>query len=58
VGADSDALDNSWTPRFWNSQFSTMSFMHNLQPWIFDETAWEIKFVEGATPMGQAHTHD
>jgi catechol 2,3-dioxygenase-like lactoylglutathione lyase family enzyme len=57
-GADSDALDDSWIPRVWNSQFGTMSFMHNLQPWIFDETAWEIKFVEGATPKGKAVPHD
>jgi catechol 2,3-dioxygenase-like lactoylglutathione lyase family enzyme len=57
-GADSDALDDSWIPRTWNSQFGTMSFMHNLQPWIFDETPWEIKFVEGATPKGKASPHD
>jgi catechol 2,3-dioxygenase-like lactoylglutathione lyase family enzyme len=57
-GADSDALDDSWIPRVWNSQFGTMSFMHNLQPWIFDETPWEIKFVEGATPKGKAVPHD
>jgi hypothetical protein len=30
-----------------------MSFMHNLQPWIFDESPWEIKFVEGTTPKGK-----
>jgi catechol 2,3-dioxygenase-like lactoylglutathione lyase family enzyme len=52
-GADSDALDDSWIPRTWNSQFGTMSFMHNIQPWILDETAWEINFVEGATPKGK-----
>jgi catechol 2,3-dioxygenase-like lactoylglutathione lyase family enzyme len=52
-GADSDALDDSWVPRTWNSQFGTMSFMHNLQPWIFDETPWEINYVEGTTPTGK-----
>ncbi len=53
-GANSDALDDSWVPRTWNSQFCTMSFMHNLQPWIFDETPWEIKYVEGTTPKGKS----
>jgi catechol 2,3-dioxygenase-like lactoylglutathione lyase family enzyme len=50
-GADSDALDDSWVPRTWNARFGTMSFMHNLQPWIFDEAPWEVGYVEGHTPV-------
>jgi catechol 2,3-dioxygenase-like lactoylglutathione lyase family enzyme len=56
-GTDSDALDDSWIPRTWNSRFGTMSFMHNLQPWIFDEAPWEVGYLEGATPAKQVVPH-
>lgn len=49
-GCDSDMHDDSWVPRHWNAGFGTMSFMHNLQPWIFDESPWEVRYVEGTTP--------
>lgn len=49
-GCDSDVLDDAWIPRTWNSRFGTMSFMHNLQPWIFDEAPWEVGYVDGHTP--------
>lgn len=49
-GADSDHINDSWVPRHWNPNFGTMSFMHNLQPWILDEAAWEVKFVDGTVP--------
>lgn len=52
-GADSDALDDSWIPRTWNARFGTMSFMHNLQPWIFDEAPWEVDYAPGTTPAGK-----
>lgn len=56
-GADSDYLDDSWVPRTWNASFGTMSFMHNLQPWIFDEAPWEVGYVEGATPKRTVKPH-
>lgn len=56
-GADSDMLDDSWVPRRWNARFGTMSFMHNLQPWIFDEAAWDTGFVKGFTPATDGN-HD
>ncbi len=56
-GTDSDALDDSWVPRTWNSRFGTMSFMHNLQPWIFDEAPWEVGYVAGSTPARQIKPH-
>lgn len=49
-GCDSDFLDDGWVPRTWSSRFGSMSFMHNLQDWIFDEAPWEVDFVEGRTP--------
>lgn len=49
-GADSDMLDDGWVPRRWNARFGTMSFMHNLQPWIFDEAPWEVEFAKDVTP--------
>ena len=49
-GTDSDALDDSWVPRRWLATFGTMSFMHNLQPWILDEQPWDVGYVEGSTP--------
>ena len=49
-GTDSDVLDDSWVPRRWNASFGTMSFMHNLQPWILDEAPWEVGYVDGSTP--------
>ncbi|WP_114955062.1 VOC family protein [Sphingosinicella terrae] len=56
-GTDSDVLDDSWIPRTWNSRFGTMSFMHNLQPWIFDEAPWEMGYVEGSTPGKNVRPH-
>ena len=56
-GADSDVLDDSWIPRTWNSRFGTMSFMHNLQPWIFDEAPWEVSYFEGTTPKKALAPH-
>jgi len=56
-GADSDVLDDSWVPRSWNASFGTMSFMHNLQPWIFDEAPWEVGYAEGSTPAKKVRPH-
>lgn len=56
-GADSDVLDDSWVPRTWNAQFGTMSFMHNLQPWILDEAPWEVGYVAGSTPEAKVRPH-
>ena len=56
-GADSDHLDDSWVPRTWNARFGTMSFMHNLQPWILDEAPWEVGYVAGSTPGAQVKPH-
>lgn len=56
-GTDSDVLDDSWVPRTWNSRFGTMSFMHNLQPWIFDEAPWEVGYVAGSTPEKAVKPH-
>ncbi|MGZ8350240.1 MAG: VOC family protein [Allosphingosinicella sp.] len=56
-GTDSDALDDSWIPRTWNARFGTMSFMHNLQPWIFDEAPWDVGYVEGSTPAKPVQPH-
>jgi len=56
-GTDSDMLDDSWVPRTWNARFGTMSFMHNLQPWIFDEAPWEVGYVEGTTPARKVTPH-
>ena len=50
-GTDSDAIDDSWVPRTWNASFGTMTFMHNLQPWILDEAPWDVGFAEGTTPV-------
>lgn len=56
-GADSDVLDDSWVPRSWNASFGTMSFMHNLQPWIFDEAPWEVAYADGSTPARKLAPH-
>lgn len=56
-GTDSDMIDDSWIPRTWNPMFGTMSFMHNLQPWLLDETPWEVAYVEGATPPKKIRPH-
>nr|WP_237438269.1 VOC family protein [Alteraurantiacibacter buctensis] len=56
-GTDSDVLDDSWIPRTWNSRFGSMSFMHNLQPWIFDEAPWSVAYVDGATPARKTQPH-
>jgi len=56
-GTDSDALDDSWVPRTWNARFGTMTFMHNLQPWILDEAPWEVGYVEGSTPAKKIQPH-
>lgn len=56
-GTDSDVLDDSWVPRTWHAGFGTMSFMHNLQPWIFDEAPWQVGYVAGSTPMAKPRPH-
>lgn len=56
-GTDSDVLDDNWVPRTWNARFGTMSFMHNLQPWILDEAPWDVSYVEGSTPTQPAQAH-
>ncbi|MFZ2997661.1 VOC family protein [Sphingobium sp.] len=56
-GCDSDMHDDSWIPRHWNASFGTMSFMHNLQPWLLDESPWEVSYVEGATPTKKPDGH-
>lgn len=49
-GTDSDVLDDSWIPRRWHAGFGTMTFMHNLQPWILDEQPWDTGYVAGHVP--------
>jgi hypothetical protein len=31
--------------------------MHNLQPWVFDESPWEVVFVEGRAPKAKPKDH-
>ena len=57
-GTDSDVLDDAWIPRRWHAGFGTMSFMHNLQPWIFDESPWDVGYAAGITPSGKPHVID
>lgn len=57
-GTDSDALDDGWVPRVWNARFGTMSFMHNLQDWIFDEAPWEVSYAPGVTPANILPHHN
>jgi hypothetical protein len=47
----------AWVPRTWNARFGTMTFMHNLQPWILDEAPWEVGYVEGSTPAKKIQPH-
>lgn len=56
-GTDSDVLDDGWIPRRWHAGFGTMSFMHNLQPWILDDQPWDTGFLEGHTPLGKPKHH-
>ncbi|EZP71143.1 Glyoxalase/bleomycin resistance protein/dioxygenase [Sphingomonas paucimobilis] len=56
-GTDSDSLDDSWVPRRWSWLFGTMSFMHNLQPWILEEVPWEVDFVQGYAPAKPVAPH-
>lgn len=56
-GTDSDVLDDSWVPRTWHAGFGTMSFMHNLQPWILDESPWQVDFAPGTTPEAKPRSH-
>lgn len=56
-GCDSDMHDDSWIPRHWHAGFGTMSFMHNLQPWLMDESPWEVRYVDGTTPASNPAAH-
>ena len=35
-----------------------MTFMHNLQPWIFDEAPWEVGYVSGSTPAAKVKPNE
>lgn len=49
-GADSDALDESWTPRTWNARFGYFSWAQNLPPHMADEADWDVAYTEGEAP--------
>ena len=53
-GADSDCLDDSWVPREWDPLFGIAHYMHNLPPFLKDAPAWDVRFVEGYTPVAKA----
>lgn len=50
-GTDSDMLDAAWVPRRWNARFGTASFMHEIPPFMMDDSVWDTGFVEGCTPV-------
>lgn len=55
-GADSDALDESWTPRTWNASFGYFSWAANLGPHMMDEAPWEVQYTEGEAPGARGAT--
>lgn len=45
-GADSDCVDDSWVPRDWDEPlFGYSQFVHNLQPFLLEEPAWEFRYI-------------
>ena len=57
-GADADYVDDNWVPRDWvEPLFGYLHFAHNLPPFMQNEPAWNVKFMEGFTPQGVPHDH-
>jgi len=52
-GADSDALDDGWVPRTWNSAFGTCSWVTNIPQFLMDDAAWDVDFVADKVPAGR-----
>lgn len=50
-GADSDYLDDQWVPRLWHPVFGGFSFLHNMPPFVLENTVpWEWQYFPGTTP--------
>ena len=52
-GADADAVDDGWVPRYWtNPLFGYAHFVSNLPPFLLDEPTWEFEYLtEGDGPL-------
>jgi hypothetical protein len=52
-GADGDYVDDGWVPRDWeNPLFGFAHHVHNLPPFLREEPAWAIKYLDGDSGSG------
>jgi catechol 2,3-dioxygenase-like lactoylglutathione lyase family enzyme len=50
-GADSDYVDDQWLPRLWHPVFGGFSFLHNMPPFVAENTIpWDWDYFPGTTP--------
>jgi len=51
-GADTDYVDDGWQPRQWEFRFGTAIWMQQLVDFMFEEPAWDVKFLDDASLTG------
>lgn len=54
-GADADAVDDAWVPRYWTSPlFGYAHFVHNLPPFLQEEPKWDVRYLTEADYLEDA----
>jgi len=54
-GADGDAVDDAWVPRYWSSPlFGYAHYVHNLPPFLQEEPQWEVRYLTEADYLEDA----
>jgi len=54
-GADADAVDDAWVPRYWSSPlFGYAHYVHNLPHFLEEEPKWDVRYLTEADYMEDA----
>lgn len=54
-GADADAVDDAWVPRYWSSPlFGYAHYVHNLPQFLQEEPKWDVRYLTEADYLEDA----
>lgn len=54
-GADADAVDDAWVPRYWSSPlFGYAHYVHNLPHFLQEEPQWDVRYLTEADYLQDA----